>query len=152
RRLAIRSRLPSECGTDRCVAVGTWLFAVGRLRAAARGARRWRRRARRDRGGQQDEQRAGQVLLQRHLWWRRLFDERELPEREDAGLSVPGRWRSGGLQVTNVLLHVLLTLAAIIVLGRVLGRLLEPLGQPQVIADILAGILLGPSLIGTHAA
>jgi Kef-type K+ transport system membrane component KefB len=51
----------------------------------------------------------------------------------------------------NVLLHVLVTLAAIIVLGRVLGRLLRPLGQPQVIADILAGILLGPSLLGKEA-
>jgi Kef-type K+ transport system membrane component KefB len=52
----------------------------------------------------------------------------------------------------DVLLHVLVTLAAIIVLGRVLGRVLKPLGQPQVIADILAGILLGPSLIGANAA
>ncbi len=52
----------------------------------------------------------------------------------------------------DVLLHVLLTLAAIIILGRLLGRLLRPLGQPQVIADILAGILLGPSLIGAPAA
>jgi Kef-type K+ transport system membrane component KefB len=52
----------------------------------------------------------------------------------------------------DVLLHVLLTLAAIIILGRLLGRLLRPLGQPQVIADVLAGILLGPSLIGAEAA
>jgi Kef-type K+ transport system membrane component KefB len=54
---------------------------------------------------------------------------------------------SGG----GALLHVLLTLAAIIAMGRVLGRLLAPLGQPQVIGDILAGILLGPSLIGVQA-
>ncbi len=67
-------------------------------------------------------------------------------------MPVPAGRRSGDLQVTNVLLHVLLTLAAIIVLGRALGRLLKPLGQPQVIADILAGILLGPSLIGADAA
>jgi Kef-type K+ transport system membrane component KefB len=51
----------------------------------------------------------------------------------------------------DVLLHVLLTLSAIIILGRILGALLKPLGQPQVIGDILAGILLGPSLIGAQA-
>lgn len=65
---------------------------------------------------------------------------------------MPARRWSRGLQVTDVLLHVLLTLAAIIVLGRALGRVLKPLGQPQVIADILAGVLLGPSLIGSQAA
>ena len=51
----------------------------------------------------------------------------------------------------DVLLHVLLTLAAIIALGRVLALALRWLHQPPVIGDILAGILLGPSLIGVEA-
>jgi Kef-type K+ transport system membrane component KefB len=51
----------------------------------------------------------------------------------------------------DVLLHVLLTLAAIIALGRVLAAGLRRLDQPPVIGDILAGILLGPSLIGAGA-
>ena len=51
----------------------------------------------------------------------------------------------------DVLLHILLTLAAIIALGRALAVALRWLGQPPVVGDILAGILLGPSLIGAEA-
>ena len=48
----------------------------------------------------------------------------------------------------QVLLHVLLVLAAVVVLGRAIARILRPLHQPPVIGEILAGILLGPSLLG----
>jgi Kef-type K+ transport system membrane component KefB len=48
----------------------------------------------------------------------------------------------------NVLLHVLLALATIIVVGRLLGTLFSRLGQPPVIGEVVAGILLGPSLLG----
>ena len=62
---------------------------------------------------------------------------------------------SRGAEVTaapDVLLHVLLALAAVVVAGRLLGRLLRSIGQPPVIGEVLAGILLGPSLLGRIAA
>jgi Kef-type K+ transport system membrane component KefB len=52
---------------------------------------------------------------------------------------------------SNVLLHVLLTLAAVVITGRFLGSLLRGIGQPPVIGEVLAGILLGPSLLGRAA-
>jgi len=50
--------------------------------------------------------------------------------------------------VSHPLLHILLALAAVILLGRVFGRLFALLGQPPVIGEVLAGIALGPSLLG----
>ena len=52
---------------------------------------------------------------------------------------------------SNVLLHVLLALAAVVITGRLLGWLLRGVGQPPVIGEVLAGILLGPSLLGRMA-
>jgi Kef-type K+ transport system membrane component KefB len=52
---------------------------------------------------------------------------------------------------SNILLHVLLALAAVIVIGRVLGVMLARLRQPPVIGEVLAGIMLGPSLLGRIA-
>jgi Kef-type K+ transport system membrane component KefB len=49
----------------------------------------------------------------------------------------------------DVVLHVLVTLAAIITLGHVFGRGLRWLGQPPVIGEVLAGLVLGPSVLGT---
>jgi Kef-type K+ transport system membrane component KefB len=46
------------------------------------------------------------------------------------------------------LYHVLLSLFAIIVLGRLLGKLCLHFGQPRVIGEMIAGIMLGPSLLG----
>lgn len=51
----------------------------------------------------------------------------------------------------NVLLHLLLALATVIVAGYVLGRLLKAIGQPPVIGETLAGIALGPSILGRIA-
>jgi K+:H+ antiporter len=48
----------------------------------------------------------------------------------------------------DTLLHVLLALAAIVVVGRSLGWLFTRIGQPPVIAEVIGGILLGPSLLG----
>ena len=48
----------------------------------------------------------------------------------------------------HVLFHVLLALAAVIVVGRLLGRVFRYVGQPPVIGEVVAGILLGPSLLG----
>lgn len=48
----------------------------------------------------------------------------------------------------DLMLHVLGTLAAVILLGGILGRLCRYIGQPPVIGEILAGLALGPSLLG----
>jgi K+:H+ antiporter len=49
---------------------------------------------------------------------------------------------------TDVLLRVLIALAAVIVTGQGLARILARFRQPPVIGEVIAGILLGPSLLG----
>jgi Kef-type K+ transport system membrane component KefB len=44
--------------------------------------------------------------------------------------------------------HLLLALAAVVVVGRLFGRVLARFGQPPVMGDIVAGIALGPSVLG----
>ena len=51
----------------------------------------------------------------------------------------------------NALLHVLIALAAVVLVGRLLGRLFAWVGQPPVIGEVIGGILLGPSLLGRVA-
>lgn len=51
----------------------------------------------------------------------------------------------------EILLHVLLALAAVVITGRLLGWLLASIGQPPVIGEVVAGIALGPSLLGRIA-
>jgi Kef-type K+ transport system membrane component KefB len=51
----------------------------------------------------------------------------------------------------DALLHVLLALAAVIIVGQILAKLFTYIRQPPVIGEVVAGILLGPSLIGTKA-
>jgi Kef-type K+ transport system membrane component KefB len=46
------------------------------------------------------------------------------------------------------LLHLLIALAAIILLGNILAKLFAHIHQPPVIGQVVAGILLGPSLLG----
>jgi Kef-type K+ transport system membrane component KefB len=76
-----------------------------------------------------------------------------LIDRAGEGLTAPltaavdaspatGKGKSG------VLVHVLVTLIAVVALGQVLGRLFRYVGQPPVIGEVIAGILLGPSLLG----
>src|SRR5688572_8354876 len=48
----------------------------------------------------------------------------------------------------NILVHVLITLIAVVVAGQVFGRLFRLIGQPPVIGEVIAGIALGPSLLG----
>lgn len=50
--------------------------------------------------------------------------------------------------VAEVLPHLLLALAVILVAARVVGAAFGWLGQPPVVGEVLAGILLGPSLLG----
>jgi K+:H+ antiporter len=51
----------------------------------------------------------------------------------------------------DTVLHLLLALAAVVVIGRLLGFALRAVGQPPVIGEVVAGILLGPSLLGRVA-
>ena len=51
----------------------------------------------------------------------------------------------------NLLFHVLLALAVVVICGRLFGRLVTVFGQPPVIGEVLSGILLGPSLLGLVA-
>jgi len=48
----------------------------------------------------------------------------------------------------DVVFHVLVTLAAVIALGRILSIFLKMFGQPAVIGEVVAGIMLGPSVLG----
>jgi Kef-type K+ transport system membrane component KefB len=52
---------------------------------------------------------------------------------------------------SDILLHVLLALAAVVVVGRLLARAFRAFGQPPVIGEVIGGILLGPSLLGRIA-
>ena len=51
-------------------------------------------------------------------------------------------------QGSDIFLHLLVALTAIIVLGQVLARLFAYVSQPPVIGEVVAGILLGPSFLG----
>jgi Kef-type K+ transport system membrane component KefB len=73
-------------------------------------------------------------------------------------LSAPPRAVTGGAAgaadagaVPNALFHLLLVLAAVVVVGGSLGRIFLWIRQPPVIGEVLAGILLGPSLLGRLA-
>ena len=48
----------------------------------------------------------------------------------------------------DVLPHLLLALAAVVVVGRLLGMVFRFIGQPPVIGEVVGGIALGPSLLG----
>lgn len=48
----------------------------------------------------------------------------------------------------DVVLHILVTLIAVIAAGRILGRAFAAVGQPRVVGEVVAGIVLGPSLLG----
>jgi Kef-type K+ transport system membrane component KefB len=49
----------------------------------------------------------------------------------------------------EMLLHLLLALAVIIVAARFVGAVFRRIGQPPVIGEVIAGILLGPSLLAS---
>ncbi len=57
----------------------------------------------------------------------------------------------GTAAAPDILWHLLLALAAVVILGRLLGILFRAVGQPPVIGQVVAGILLGPSLLGRVA-
>ncbi len=63
----------------------------------------------------------------------------------------PGGFRPVGAPAVgqvDLILHVTVTLAAVVAAGALLSRLMGRVGQPAVIGEVAAGILLGPSLLG----
>ncbi len=76
---------------------------------------------------------------------------RSYGERLTAPASQAGASATAATAGPDLLLHVLLTLAIVLVAGRLLGRLLAVFRQPPVIGEVLAGIMLGPSLLGRLA-
>jgi len=44
--------------------------------------------------------------------------------------------------------HLLVALAAVVIIGRSLGRVFRKIHQPPVIGEVVGGVLLGPSLLG----
>jgi Kef-type K+ transport system membrane component KefB len=54
----------------------------------------------------------------------------------------------GGAAAFDPLPQLIITLGAVIVLGRVIGRLFRRVGQPLVLAEMIAGMLLGPTILG----
>ncbi len=58
---------------------------------------------------------------------------------------------SGAHGPINTLLHVLLSLAVVIIMARGIGSLFKLFHQPPVIGEVLGGILLGPSFLGAVA-
>ncbi|MFO0912469.1 MAG: cation:proton antiporter [Pirellulales bacterium] len=90
-------------------------------------------------------------LLAGIIWW----GEYRLGSRVIGGQPVPVDGGGVAGQVVpekassvDVLHHVLLTLAVVMMLGGILARLLRWAGQPPVIAEVVAGICLGPSVLG----
>lgn len=49
----------------------------------------------------------------------------------------------------DVVFHVLITLASVILLGVIFSKVFRRLGQPPVIGEVIAGLALGPSLLGS---
>ncbi|HEX2444515.1 MAG TPA: cation:proton antiporter [Vicinamibacterales bacterium] len=68
-----------------------------------------------------------------------------------AAVGVPGGSGAVPQLSSDVFLHVLLALAAVVVVGRLLARAFRAIGQPPVIGEVIGGILLGPSLLGRVA-
>lgn len=62
-----------------------------------------------------------------------------------------GPVKSSALQNVDLMLHVLLALAVVIVTARLVGALFHHLHQPPVIGEVVGGVLLGPSLLGAIA-
>lgn len=67
------------------------------------------------------------------------------------GLSTASGPAPPAVDGADVLWHVLIALAAVIVVGRLIGHALARVHQPPVIGEVIAGVLLGPSLLGALA-
>jgi Kef-type K+ transport system membrane component KefB len=73
------------------------------------------------------------------------YGERTLPA---ASLTREGGAWIATAGASDLLLHVLLGLAAIVLTCRVAGWLLARIGQPAVIGEMIGGIVLGPTVLG----
>src|SRR5437868_5655301 len=59
-----------------------------------------------------------------------------------------GKGGETGVGRPDAIVHVLIALAAVLVVGRLLGFVFRFFGQPPVIGEVVGGILLGPSVLG----
>lgn len=68
-------------------------------------------------------------------------------------LLVPGvvLWERPSVTATGAIIHLTLSIAAVVMCCHLAGRVARVLGQPAVIGQIAAGIALGPSLLGRFA-
>jgi len=73
----------------------------------------------------------------------RSYGEQLVPP---AAVAPAGR-AAGAESAVSPFFHVLLAMAAVILVGRILGRALASIRQPPVVGEVVAGILLGPSLL-----
>jgi Kef-type K+ transport system membrane component KefB len=71
--------------------------------------------------------------------------------RAGSGECHRGLRRSARAQRGDVLPHLLLALAVVIVAAHLVGLFFRRLGQPPVIGEVIAGIMVGPSLLGRLA-
>lgn len=62
-------------------------------------------------------------------------------------VSAPSEGAAAG-SAPDILWHLLIALAAVMLVGQVLGHVFHRIGQPPVIGEVIAGVLLGPSLLG----
>jgi Kef-type K+ transport system membrane component KefB len=82
------------------------------------------------------------------LWIRHLGGALAAPA-PPPGPTFGSRQSGSGARVMSELLpHVLLALAVILIASRLLNLLFRRLGQPPVVGEVIAGLLLGPSLLG----
>jgi Kef-type K+ transport system membrane component KefB len=77
----------------------------------------------------------------------RNFGEALVAPADIVSIAPAGR-ASAGTPPADALLHVLIALAAVVLVGRLLAPVMAAIGQPPVIGEVVGGILLGPSLLG----
>jgi Kef-type K+ transport system membrane component KefB len=78
-----------------------------------------------------------------------LFVQRVGGQASTAAAEAPARLSSATAAASlDVTLHVLGTLAAVILAGTLMAQLCKFIGQPPVIGEVIAGLALGPSLLG----
>ena len=85
---------------------------------------------------------AGAIVLFMAVSW---LGERTLEPRETITVTAAPTG-------VDMMLHVLLALAVVIVTARLLGAVFTFIHQPAVIGEVVGGIMLGPSLLGARVA
>jgi Kef-type K+ transport system membrane component KefB len=80
------------------------------------------------------------LFLAINTWGKKLMAPEAGAAAEQAAAALGGK--------PDALVHVLIALAAVLIVGQLLGWFFRYVGQPPVMGEVVAGILLGPSLLG----